>query len=40
MFVSTRTPNVFWGEGKLCLFWKYYTFFSTFKLFSVVKWPR
>ena len=39
MFVSARTPSMFLGKGKLCLFPKQYNF-STFKLFSMVKWLR
>jgi len=37
MFVSTRTPNVFGGGGKVVLVFEIIYLFSTFKLFSMVK---
>ena len=40
MFVSTRTPSVCFGEGKVVLVFEIIYLFSTFKLFSMVKWHR
>ena len=40
MFVSTGTPSVICGRGKVVLVFEIIYLFSTFKLFSMVKWLR